>query len=213
MTSATPGTRISTEPAAAPRHTWVDDVAGIATGVVVASLGLRLLSAAGAVTGGTAGLALLLGHVLPWGFGTIYVVVNLPFLLLAGLRKGWGFAIRSVVAIALVSALTALTPAALPLEHLAPVYGTLVGNLLLGLAVLFLFRHGASLGGFTIVALLAQERLGWRAGWVQLGLDAVVLALSALVTPLPVVVASVAGDVVLNLVLAINHRPGRYLGA
>jgi uncharacterized membrane-anchored protein YitT (DUF2179 family) len=75
-----------------------------------------------------------------------------------------------------------------------------------------LFRHGSSLGGFSVVALECQDRFGWRAGYVQLGCDAVVLLLSALViTPL-IVLLSVAGAVVLNTVLALNHRPGRYLG-
>jgi hypothetical protein len=47
---------------------------------------------------------------------------------------------------------------------------------------------------------------------VQLGCDAVVLLLSVLVVPPLVLLLSVAGAVVLNLVLAVNHRPGRYLG-
>ena len=48
---------------------------------------------------------------------------------------------------------------------------------------LALFRHGASLGGIGIVALMLQDRLGWRAGWVQLAFDAVLFAASFLVVP------------------------------
>jgi uncharacterized membrane-anchored protein YitT (DUF2179 family) len=62
------------------------------------------------------------------------------------------------------------------------------------------------------LALLAQERFGWRAGYVQLGLDAVVIIASLTIVPTLVVALSAAGAVVLNLVLALNHRPGRYLG-
>jgi hypothetical protein len=46
---------------------------------------------------------------------------------------------------------------------------------------------------------------------VQLGLDACVVASSALVAPVGTVLYSALGAVVLNLVLAMNHRPGRYL--
>lgn len=46
---------------------------------------MHLLDIAGAVTGGTPGLALLLGHVLPVPFGVLYVAVSLPFLVLAAL--------------------------------------------------------------------------------------------------------------------------------
>lgn len=43
------------------RHSVVEDVFGLVTGTFLASLGIYLLKAAHAVTGGTAGLALLLG--------------------------------------------------------------------------------------------------------------------------------------------------------
>lgn len=183
------------------------------TGTVLASLGLFLLQGAGAVTGGTAGLSLLLTHLLPVSFAGIFVTVSAPFILLGARRRGWGFATRTVAAVVVVSGLSLLQPGAITLTRLSPVYGTLVGNLLCGLGILILFRHGASLGGFNIVALVAQQRRRWRAGYVQLVLDGLVLALYALTAPGPALLYSAAGTVVLNLVLAMNHRPGRYLGA
>jgi hypothetical protein len=47
---------------------------------------------------------------------------------------------------------------------------------------------------------------------VQLGLDVAILAASFFVVGLPALLASVGGAVALNLVIALNHRPGRYLG-
>jgi uncharacterized membrane-anchored protein YitT (DUF2179 family) len=190
----------------------VDDAAGLVTGVVLASLGLSLLRASGAVTGGTAGASLALAHALPVSFGAVFVVVTVPFLLLAVRRKGWAFTLHSVVAVVGVSALSQLHPHLLAVTRFEPLYGAVVGNLALGLAILILFRHGSSLGGFNVVALVAQERHGWRAGYVQLGLDAAVVAASALIAPAGTVLLSALGAVVLNLVLAMNHRPGRYLG-
>jgi uncharacterized membrane-anchored protein YitT (DUF2179 family) len=205
---------MSSQPVSAPApHTRVDDVAGLLTGVVLAALGLSLLRASGAVTGGTAGASLALAHVLPTSFGAVFVAVTVPFMLLAVRRKGWAFTLRSVVAVALVSALTQVHPQLLAVTHVAPLYGVVVGNLALGLAILILFRHHSSLGGFNVVALVAQDRRGWRAGYVQLALDAAVVAASALVAPAGTVWYSALGAVVLNLVLAMNHRPGRYLGA
>ena len=78
--------------------------------------------------------------------------------------------------------------------------------------MLMLFRHHWSLGGLNTLALLAQERFGWRAGYVQLALDATIIAASLSIVSPPVVALSATGAVVLNLVLAFNHRPGRYLG-
>lgn len=199
-------------PPSAARHSVVEDVLGILTGTFAASLGLFLLKSSGAVTGGTAGLALLLSYSVALPFGVIFFAVNLPFFGLAVWKKGWNFALRTGGAIALVSLMASLHPAALGSLHLNPVYGVLGGNLLAGVGLLILFRHKSSLGGFNILALLLQEKLGWRAGYVQMVLDlAIVLASLVLVSPL-MVLLSAAGATLLNLVLALNHRPGRYLG-
>ena len=206
-TTAEPGL-----PPSAVRHSVVEDVLGILTGTFAASLGLFLLKSSGAVTGGTAGLALLLSYSVPLPFGVIFFGVNLPFFLLAIWKKGWNFALRTGAAIALVSVLASVHPAALGPLHIDPAYGVLGGNLLAGVGLLILFRHKSSLGGFNILALLLQEKLKWRAGYVQMVLDvAIVLAALALVPPL-LVLLSAAGATLLNLILALNHRPGRYLG-
>lgn len=202
----------SAVPPSAVRHSVVEDVLGILTGTFAASLGLFLLKASGAVTGGTAGLALLLSYSIALPFGVIFFSVNLPFFALAVWKKGWNFALRTGAAIALVSLMAGLHPAALGSLHIDPLYGVLGGNLLAGVGLLILFRHQSSLGGFNIMALLLQEKLKWRAGYVQMVLDvAIVLASLVLVPPL-MVLLSAAGATLLNLVLALNHRPGRYLG-
>ncbi|WP_286308397.1 YitT family protein [Agromyces mangrovi Wang et al. 2018] len=200
-------------PAASVRHSFLDDLTGMATGVFVASLGLFLLNSAQMVTGGTAGLSLLIGYVTGIPFGIVFLGVNLPFFVLAALRKGWRFTVKTAIAIVAVSALSSLHPLAMPGFEIDPLYGAIAGNLLAGIGLLVLFRHGASLGGYNVVALLAQERLGWRAGYVQMAFDLVtVLAAIATITPLGLVY-SLLGAALLNLVLALNHRPGRYFGA
>ncbi|KRE91363.1 YitT family protein [Arthrobacter sp. Soil764] len=199
-------------PPSAVRHSVVEDVLGILTGTFAASLGLFLLKSSGAVTGGTAALALLLSYSVALPFGVIFFTVNLPFFALAVWKKGWNFALRTGAAIALVSAMASLHPAALGALQIDPAYGVLGGNLLAGVGLLILFRHQSSLGGFNILALLLQEKLKWRAGYVQMVLDvAIVLASLILVAPL-MVLLSAAGATLLNLILALNHRPGRYLG-
>ena len=98
------------------------------------------------------------------------------------------------------------------MSHVAVPYAAIFAGLAIGMGMLVLFRHGASAGGFGIVAAYAQQRHGIRAGYVQGALDLVVVIASlALVEP-QVLLWSVVGAVVLNLVLAINHRPGRYYG-
>jgi uncharacterized membrane-anchored protein YitT (DUF2179 family) len=86
-----------------------------------------------------------------------------------------------------------------------------MGGLLMGAGFLMLFRHHASLGGVGIVALALQQQRGWRAGKVQMAVDcAIVLAALFVVEPARIGY-SLVGAVVLNLTLAVNHKPGRYI--
>lgn len=200
------------QPASAQRHTPAEDVLGLLTGIVVASIGLGLLRSVSAVTGGTAGLSLLLHYATGWDFGVLFTAVSAPFFLLAVRLKGWRFTVRSLITVSSVSVLSGAQTQLLGPLTPQPWYAVVVGNLLVGVAILVLFRHHSSLGGFTILGLIAQERLGWPAGWVQLALDVAVIAASAAVVTPMMLLWSVVGAVVLNLVLALNHRPGRYLG-
>ncbi len=193
-------------------HSIAEDVLGIATGTFLASLGLHLLHAAHAVTGGTAGLSLLLGYASGWPFALLFALINVPFALLAVWRRGWDFTIRTVVSIALVSSWAVVHDALFPITQIDAWYGTLAGNLVAGVGVLILFRHRSSIGGINIIGLEVQDRTGFRAGWTMMAFDVVIVLSSLFVVPWPNVLMSAVGAVMLNLVLALNHRPGRYLG-
>ena len=194
------------------RHTLFDDVNGLITGTFVASLGIFLLKSGQVVTGGTAGISLLVSYTVDVAFGVLFMAVNLPFFFLAAWKKGWNFTLRTVLSVAIVSVLTQIHFAAFGRIELPTVYAAIGGNLLAGVGILILFRHHASLGGLNVIALLAQEKLGWRAGYVQMVLDATIVLASVVVVPVANVAWSALGAVVINLVLALNHRPGRYIG-
>ena len=194
------------------RHTPVEDTIAFVSATVLVALGVALFENAGLMTGGTAGLALLLSYQTSLGFGPAFLMVNLPFFLLAVFRMGWRFTLKTVAAVTLLSAISELQRPLLELGRASPGYAAPVGGLLVGVGLLILFRHRGSLGGFNVLALYLQHRLGWRAGWTQLGLDAAVLLLSLLAIPPAIVAISLVGALTLNLTLAINHRPGRYVG-
>ena len=193
-------------------HSVAEDVLGILTGTFLVSLGLHLLHASDAVTGGTAGLSLLLGYATSWPFWVLFAVINVPFAFLAVWRRGWDFTIRTIVSIALVSSWALVHDAFFPIGWIEPWYGALAGNLIAGVGVLILFRHRASVGGINIIGLEIQDRTGFRAGWTMMIFDVMIVLSALLVVPWPNVLMSAAGAVLLNLVLALNHRPGRYLG-
>lgn len=192
-------------------HTVLEDALGYVTSIVVTSLGLYLIQSVGSVTGGTAGLSLLVSYWTGLPFEVLFVLVNLPFFGLALSKKGAWFTVRSLGCVIAVSAMTRVHADLLPLVGLDTIYGVIAGNLLVGLGLLVIFRHGASLGGFNVLALVLQERLDLRAGYVQMGLDLSVILLALAVVSPATVLLSALGAVVLNIILAFNHRPGRYL--
>lgn len=97
-------------------------------------------------------------------------------------------------------------------DKLDPIFGAILFGAVTGTAILALFRHGASLGGLGILALYLQDRTGFRAGWTQLIFDVVLFATALLLLRDPWTVAlSVLGAVVLDLVIAINHRRDHYI--
>lgn len=192
-------------------HTLLEDAQGIAFGALMASFGVTILTQLGLVTGQTAGLAVLIGYATGWGFGPVFFAINIPFYILGWWRMGPAFTIKTFAAVAAVSALTMLMPRWMGFAHIDPMFGAVLFGLASGSALLALFRHGASLGGIGIVALIAQERLGWRAGWVQLAFDAALFAAALAVIDARAVAYSFAGALVVNLVIAINHRRDRYI--
>lgn len=194
------------------RHPLWEDALALLTGTALVALGIAFYSHAGLLTGGTVGLAFLLKYLAGWPFGLVFFLVNLPFYGLAIWRMGWKFTLRTVCAVALVSLFAELTPRWVRFAELDVVYAALFGGFVIGLGLLILFRHRASLGGVNILALFVQERFGVRAGTVQMGIDALIVLAAVLVVPLDKVALSVLGAVALNLVLAVNHRADRYMG-
>lgn len=206
-----PTTPASTDPTTL-RHGRIEDIFALLIGTFVVSLGMHLLHAAQAVTGGTAGAALLVSYATGAPVGVVYLLITLPFLLVAWRMKGWRFTLRTLLAVGLVSAFTGVHPLILSVTPLSGAYAVVVGNVLAALGMLVVFRHGGSLGGFNTIALIVQERWGVKAGLVQAGLDVVVIAAALTVVSLPMVLLSAAGAGLLGVVLGLNHRPDRYLG-
>ncbi|WP_375753085.1 YitT family protein [Vibrio sp. HN007] len=195
----------------AEKHSLKEDWIAILTGTFVTAQGIFFLQSANLITGGTAGLALLFSQIMPASFGTLYFLCNCPFFYLGWKRFGKTFAINSVISGALVSFITDHLDTFIHLDKVNEVYCAIVGGLLMGLGMLILFRHRSSLGGFNIFCLLVQDKKGIPAGKVQMLIDCTILVASMFFIPGWMLVLSVLGAVVLNMVLAMNHKPARYI--
>jgi len=202
-TSATP---------TSPRHTRLEDAHALLIGSGFAAFGLVMLKAAGLVTGGVAGLALIVAYSTGWPVGPLFVAINLPFFILAQRRMGWTFTLKSLGAMLLLAVLSQLIPTWLELEGANRAFAAIFGGTLIGMGVLSLARHRSSVGGVGILALYLQESRGWNAGFFQMGIDVIVVIAALAVIGLERSLYSVLSAVALNVVMLAYHRPGRYAG-
>jgi uncharacterized membrane-anchored protein YitT (DUF2179 family) len=203
---------MSVEIATPERHSAYEDAIAIVVGTLFMALGVVIYTKAVLLAGSTAGVALLLQYASGISFWWLFFAINLPFYILAVRKLGWAFTLRTFVAVTLVSVFTRLTSELVSFAHLDPLYAAVMGGALSGAGLLILFRHRTGLGGINVLAIYLQDRFGLRAGYFQLAVDLAILAAAFFVIPLDRLALSVLGAVIVNMTLAINHRPGRYLG-
>jgi uncharacterized membrane-anchored protein YitT (DUF2179 family) len=193
------------------RHSAFEDAQALLTGTLFVALGLMLVRQAGLMTGGTAGIALAAHYASGWRFGALFFAINLPFYWLAWRRMGPRFTVKTFAAVALLSLLSEQLPGLLAIERVQPLFAAIAGGLLIGAGFLILFRHRASLGGLNVLVLWLQQRTGWRAGYLQLALDVLILLASTPWVDAQRLALSIVGAAAMNVALAVNHRPGRYI--
>ena len=157
------------------RHSHAEDALALLSGTALIALAVALFQQAHLLSGGTAGLAFLLHYNMGVGFGPAFFVLNLPFYLLAWRRMDRAFLLKTMLAVALLSVMTEITPLFIRFDAVQPLYAALMGGVILGVGFLILFRHRASLGGVGILAFYLQEKRGWRAGHVQMAVGGICL--------------------------------------
>lgn len=194
-----------------PRHTRMEDAQGLVFGAAMCAFGLLVLTGAGLVTGQTAGLAVLISYATGWAFGPVFFIINIPFYILAWVRLGPEFTIKTLISVTLISLMSGFMGDLVTVIPQNPAIAAVLFGMITGAGLLAIFRHRASLGGVGIVAYDLQERFGWRAGLVQLGFDLVLFAAAFLILAPDLVIWSLLGAVVLNAILAINHRRDHYI--
>lgn len=185
------------------------DFQGLCFGVLMASLSLVLLKGAGLVTGQTAGLALLLSYALPVNFGVLFFVIGFPFLILGWMKRGTIFALRTLFAILSISVLAPFMATMILFDTIDPLVAALTGGACASIGIIALFRHNASAGGITILALIIEQKTGFKSGWSQLIFDAGVFVAALFVLDPVLVACSFAGALMTNLMIAWNFNIGQ----
>jgi uncharacterized membrane-anchored protein YitT (DUF2179 family) len=193
-------------------HSLSEDIQALLIAPLFVAFAVLLFQQAGLLTGGTVGLAFLIHYASGWPIGAVVFTVNLPFYVFAVRAMGWEFAVKTFIAVSLLACYTAVLPALISIERVNPLFAAVMAGFLVGVGLLILIRHKASLGGLGVLAIYLQNRKGWQAGKVQMAVDCVIVGAALLVRDPLSVGLSIIGAVALNLVIAVNHKSGRYVG-
>jgi uncharacterized membrane-anchored protein YitT (DUF2179 family) len=193
-------------------HSIAEDFYALVIGCILLVIGLVFLKAAGLVTGGIAGIALLLSYLVPLPTGVLFTLINLPFFLFAHYAMGRRFAIKTMLVNAGIAAFSTFAGGSMHVDQMHPFFAAIVGGTVIGLGILVLARHQAGVGGTGVVTLWLQRTRGWNAGRTQIALDVVILAAAIPVVSTGQFGWSVLSAAAISLILIAWHRPGRYIG-
>ena len=194
------------------RHSLLEDLMALLTGTLLVAFAVNLFRHSGLLTGGTPGLTFLAHYASGVSFGVLYFLLNIPFYFLGLRALGKVFTLKTFGAVLMLSLFSELLPAWIRIAFIDPAFSAVLAGLLAGAGMLILMRHHASLGGVGILAVFMQKRHGWSAGKVLMATDVVIVCAAFLITDPTRTALSILGALVMNLVLVINHRPGRYVG-
>lgn len=176
------------------------------------ALGLALLHAAGLVTGGIAGVALLVSYLIPLPTGVLFTLINIPFFLFAKRAMGTRFMLRTIAVNAGIAVFSTMARYGFRIVEVHPAFAAIAGGTVIGMGILALARHDAGVGGTGVVTLWLQRTRGWNAGRTQIAIDLGILAASfAVVAPVQVGWSALSAAAISGILIA-WHRPGRYTG-
>ena len=198
-------------PAGVP-HTLIEDAYALLAGVLFAVIGMVLLKSAGLVTGGVAGIALLVSYLIPLPVGVLFTLINIPFFMFGFITMGARFTCKSLLGSVMIMGLLQVMPHALSIGYVNPAFAAVAGGTLCGMAILAFARHGAGVGGTGIVTLWLQKKYAINAGRSQILIDSAILIVSTTVVAPDRAAWSALSAVAMSGMVMAWHRPGRYAG-
>lgn len=129
------------------------------------------------LTGGTAGLALLLHYVTSYSVGFLMMAVNLPLLIIGGKYLGKMFAIRTVVTIVLISLFIDFFVQIIAVKPFIvdTILAAIFGGISIGIGLALVIKGNSSAGGSTIIARIVSSKSEIKPGQVILIIDSLII--------------------------------------
>ena len=131
--------------------------------------------------GGISGLSVILNRIFPLETGTIYLLINIPIMLLGIWKFGLKFIVSTSWAILMISVSTNVFK---PLGALTdqPILAAIFGGVLTAAGIGYVMRAGATTGGTDIIVkCLKLKKPHLKTGTLFLGLDIVIILTGGIV--------------------------------
>lgn len=153
----------------------------ITVGAVCMGIGLELFLVNNQILdGGVVGISIIISQLTPLPLGILTFVLNIPFFIIGYKKIGKSFAISTLYAIAVMSAMTLL------LHKVDPVtddllLATVFGGITLGLGVGLVIRNGGALDGTEIVSIIVNGKTPFSTGQIIMAINIVIFLIAGLV--------------------------------
>ncbi len=153
----------------------------ITIGSIIVAIGINgILLPHRFLNGGVIGVALIIHYLADvLGVGALYFILNIPFFLLGWFSVSRKFMFFTVYSVAIFSLLTQfLQVPAFPVTD--PILAAVLAGVICGLGSGLILRTPGSSGGIDILAVYLNKRFGLRLGWTLFMVNALILAVAAL---------------------------------
>ena len=134
-------------------------------------------------TGGTAGLSIIFHYLFSISTGLLFILINLPLLIVSVKYLGKRFAIDTIVTICIIALFIDLFAEIIQIPTLSKdlLLSTLYGGIITGIGLGLIFKGGASAGGGSILARIITSKTSIKTGTIILILDAIVIILAGII--------------------------------
>lgn len=161
--------------------------------------------------GGVSGLSIILSRLIPASAGTLFLLLNIPIMILGMWKFGVKFIVSTLFATFMVSFFTNLFTMFSPLTQ-DPFMGAVFGGVLVAVGIGLVLRVGATTGGTDIVVkCLKLKKPYLKTGTIFLLIDGVIICIGGIVfqnmeSVLYSVISAAVTSKVLDLVLYGNDE-------
>ncbi|MCM1134853.1 MAG: YitT family protein [Clostridium sp.] len=131
--------------------------------------------------GGVSGLSIIISRLVPVETGTLFLLINIPIMILGIWKFGVKFIVSTLYATFMVSFFTNILAGLPPLTD-QPLLGAVFGGALSAIGIGFVLRAGATTGGTDIIVkCLKLKKPHLKTGTIFLAIDGVIILIGGVV--------------------------------